>query len=72
MKLSLVKWLPNLVKSGVRAWEVSKAWNTKKKVAVLCVIPLALIVFALVVNFVGVENAAVAADLMIRMLEAVE
>lgn len=66
----LIMLIPNLVKSGFSLWEKSKEWNAKKRIAIFAIVPIALIIFSLVVWFVGPEHATLAAQILTETMQA--
>lgn len=66
----LIMLIPNLVRSGLKLWEVSKEWNAKKRIAVFAITPVALILFSIVVGIFGKENAQVAAQILTEVMMA--
>lgn len=66
----LITFLPNLVRAGVKLWTKSKEWNTKKKIAVFAIAPVALILFSVVVGLFGPENAQIAAQILTEFMTA--
>jgi len=66
----LIMLIPNLVRSGLKLWEVSKEWNAKKRIAVFAITPVALILFSVVVGVFGKENAQVAAQILTEVMMA--
>ena len=64
----LIMLIPNLVRSGLKLWEVSKEWNAKKRIAVFAITPVALILFSIVVGIFGKENAQVAAQILTEVM----
>ncbi len=64
----LIMLIPNLVRSGLKLWEVSREWNAKKRIAVFAITPVALILFSIVVGIFGKENAQVAAQILTEVM----
>lgn len=69
--VGLKTFIPRLIKSVGGLFVKYKELNTKKKIAVVVSIPVSLIVFTLVLKYAGVENAEVAANLIIVTIEAI-
>lgn len=67
----LVMLIPNLVKAGFKLWETSKEWNAKKRIAIFAIVPASLIIFSLVVWFVGPEYAQLAAQILTDTMIAI-
>ncbi len=68
----LITFIPSLVKSGFSLWKKSKEWSAKKRMFALCAVPLALIGLTTVIHFFGADNAALAASLLVEVMEGLE